>query len=280
MTVDYNIYSHFIVKNKNENSGHRTLYLYPKYPKEKILQEKGVFYLSLSRNNLLDNMIKKDVDVAFINDKTQVVKFGFNPLTTLKLFRLNDDKLEAVNGNDVYSSLSFTDGKLSENYVQNFVLYKFDYSKSGSEINIIFNNPTQIFYKINYKRDLFYLTQDIEKTKYVKINDGIVTDKNEASIFSYYPVYNIDEINRRDAIIIPKEQINMNNKVVNEEEINEKKLLKQIYDKSNKYNLVQYADGKKIPLKFYYDNHRKINVFTPLSDMTNTYELIVWIKEL
>ena len=281
--TDYNVYSHIVLSSIDNKI---RLTIFPLY-----FGNNGNFNLSLKGDKDIKNyVIKKTADSSYINNPLHIDKLLVNGVeldrSLFKPFRIYDGKLQMIdNGN--YVNLNFdSDTKKITNLDKPSTLHLFDFSSTGSEVNVFNNDPEASFYKVNISRNTFHLTVDREMKEFVKSTLGTTTDKNQASIFTFKEINPSQYVRNETRIDIPKEDKDIDGIVLNLDSVNRARALKVLLHNSYKYNLLElvkniYGNWEKVKIKLIKDEIRGTVVFVPLKkeEDTQPYQLHVWIKE-
>ena len=282
--TDYNVYSHIVLSSIDNKI---RLTLFPLY-----FGDKGYFNLSTKGDSNIKNfVIKMSADSSYINNPAHLgslLKDGKELDRKLfKAFRIFDKKLQMIdNGNHKVNLYFDPETKKVNRSDKPSNLHLFDFSATGSIVNIYNNNPQGSFYKVNRTRNTFYLTTDIEMKEYVKTTLGTTNNINEASIFTFKEIDPQQKIRNETRIEIPNEDKDGSGDIRNRDQILQARALKVLFHSSYKYNLLELViktsdDFEKNKLKFVKDEIRGTVVFVPLKkeEDTQPYQLHVWIKE-
>jgi hypothetical protein len=281
--TDYNVYSHLVFSSPNNKI---RLTLYPLY-----YGNKAHFNLSIKGDKEIKyNVIKSSADSSYINNPLHIGKLLVDgkelDRNLFKSFRIYDGKLQMIdNGNNVNLSFDSETKKITNKDVPH-KLHLFDFSPSGSQVNIFNNDPEASFYKVNKTRNTFYLTTDREMKEFVTTIRGTTNNKDEASIFTFKEIDPAQPVRNPTRIDIPEEDKDGSGYVRNRDIINQRRSIRLSFSKSFKYNLLELAknvegDMEKVKIKLVKDEIRGTVVFVPLKkeEDTKNYQLHVWIKE-
>lgn len=225
--LNKNIYSHLKLSNSSEN-----IIVYPIYPKQ--LKGKGIFLLSMERH-IKKVISSSDRNTINYKDNNKQVRY----LNLFQKFRLNNDKLE-VKVNDTYEKVILENGILKQGKGE-LKVHKFLYSKSGFEVRLYDiknkNKINSVLYKVNKKRDIFYLATNSEKTRFLKIVGNKNIDVNNKNLASKFSLHQINKTFKLD-VLIPNENENLDIQ-------NKAKSELIILKLSQKYNLVMIDNENK-----------------------------------
>ena len=271
LNLNKNIHSHLKLSNSTEN-----LLVYPVYPKS--LKKQGIFLIAKERN------VKESVLSIEGNGKITNYKDSNDKVRNLNLFqqfRLNNDELEIL-VESTFKKAILENGVLKQGNGM-LTVHRFLFSKKGSEARIYDiknkNKINNVYYKINKKRDMFYLATNSEKTRFLKIvgNKNVEVSKNEASKFSLHQIDKSYEL----PVMIPKETSN------NQEEVQKAKGELSILQVSQKYNLVINENNNCKALKINKEGLLVIDnnyissencTVTPKEDNKEPYRLLIAIR--
>lgn len=281
--IDYNVYSHIVFSSKDNS---KRLKLYPLY-----IGEKGLFNLSLSGDKNIKNMVIKDsADSSYINNPIHIDKLLVDgkelDRNLFKTFRIYNGKLQMIdNGNKINLSYDSETNKIT-NLDKPSLLHLFDFSPTGSEVNVFNNDPEASFYKVNITRDTFYLTTNKDMKEFVKTVNGTTENKNEASIFTFKEIDPNQKVRNQTRINIPAENKDSSGAVKNIEQILQQRARKVLFSESHKFNLYELIKDsndniKENKIKLIKDEIRGGIVFVPLTDNDEKekYQLHVWVNE-
>jgi hypothetical protein len=281
---DFNVYSHIIFTSPDNKI---RLTLFPLY-----FGDKGHFNLSIKGDKEIKyNVIKSTADSSYINNPVHIDKLLVNgeelDRKLFKTFRIYDGKLQMIdNGNKVNLSFDYETKKIT-NIDKKHNLYLFDFSATGSEVNVFNNDPEASFYKVNITRNTFYLTTDRAMTEYVASTIGTTQNKKEASIFTFKEILPDQKVRNPTRIDIPNEEKDGSGYVRNKNIIDQQRVNKLLFNKSFKYNLLELVKNingnfEKTKIKLVKDQIRGTVVFVPLKkeEDTEPYQLHVWINEI
>jgi hypothetical protein len=283
--TDYNVYSHIILSSVDNKI---RLTLFPLY-----FGDKGYFNLSTKGNSEVKNfVIKASADSSYINNPAHIGTMLENgeelDRNLFKAFRIFDKKLQMVDDGDHKVNLTFdSETKKVNRSDKPSNLHLFDYSATGSEVNVFNNDPEGSFYKVNRTRNTFYLTTDKENKQYVRTTLGTTDNQEDASIFTFKEIDPKQKVRNETRIEIPKEEKDGSGAVRNQDRILQARAQKVLFHESFKYNLLELVktplgDWNKVKLKFVKDEIRGTVVFVPLKkeEDTQPYQLHVWVKEV
>jgi hypothetical protein len=279
--TDYNVYSHITLSSTNNKI---RITLFPLY-----FGDKGQFNLSTKGDGeIKNNVIKKAADSSYINNPVHLGKMIDTDRDLFKAFRIYNKRLQMIDNGDNKVNLTFdplTKKINNSNILSN--LHLFDFSPSGSEINIFNNDPEGSFYKVNKTRNTFYLTNDKENKQYVRTTLGSTENKEDASIFMFKEIDPNQTVRNETRINIPKEEKDGSGAIRNIDTISSARIRRVSFAESFKYNLIElvktpFGELEKVKLKLIKDEIRGTVVFVPLKkeEDTQPYQLHIWVNKV